>query len=970
MIRYTIPLDSTSSNQAHRLGVNSLAIDPTQNGTLYSAGRDGIIAAWDLKMDLSRIPNRYAEDDFEMQVDGINGHSTCKQGIQAHTNWVNQIGISPNYQNIYSCSSDATVKVWRPNSSDNHKPDNIGSHTDYVKCLVVPKFSTEWIATAGLDRSTIIWDTSGKGERMRIDGQSRDGTMKQSIYSLAAGPNLLITGGIEKVMRVWDMRSASRISKLIGHTDNVRSILCSDDGTKVISASSDSTIKIWDLVAGRCLHTLTMHSDPVWTLLSDHPALSVFHAGDKAGLLTKTDMRAEQVEDSGEGACTAICREDSGINGIAILGDRIFTATAKSSINRWRDTETEHSNPFADPRASPKLQTLRADSAVPASRRLSNIANGVRRPSSVRNHAKPNKIHFGIQPMAATIVPHGNSLRKSSLWSASSVVSLALSEDEESSAYSLELLEPLRNSPETTIKGQAGLIQHVLLSDRMRVLTQDTDGCVTLWDITQCKQINDYGKVDMEKIEQQLQSQIAIGSWCSVNTKLGALTVELDPRNMLDAETYFDAVTGNDQLDFETRNQRFNIGKWMLKALFQSLVDAEKERDSRSGLRARQRRPDKLDLSSLSSTVASGHQEASESAKSSFTFGSKNPYASAMATPGTSLGLTAPLPVYTPKGATSTVGHQHHGSLSSMSSSSNPSSPVVTNDYFGGSHGSKDPDATPMGNNEPPTPGSMPKTPGGSLMKNIKWLRNSKTPKASLDLKRTSSATPMAIAPLTASAVEVTAPQNCQEFITQQRKMYQARPGVPPLTTENKPEGWVKFLEPMPNLVLPPNVDLSLAHFQPGEGEAKDTYRGTLASLPADLSTATLLFPVWLGQILLLNEVPVSMQNTESNKHYFTFAPHHTSSLQDPFNSSPTNLMRLGAARSLRIRKALTYISQRLPAETVEKEGESKNEENWLEIVVNNTPVDPDWTLLMARRHLWKQGGDMKLEYRLQKERT
>lgn len=48
---------------AHRLGVNSLALDPSagrdhsqphHGGILYSAGRDGVVAGWDLHMPLQR----------------------------------------------------------------------------------------------------------------------------------------------------------------------------------------------------------------------------------------------------------------------------------------------------------------------------------------------------------------------------------------------------------------------------------------------------------------------------------------------------------------------------------------------------------------------------------------------------------------------------------------------------------------------------------------------------------------------------------------------------------------------------------------------------------------------------------------------------------------------------------------------------------------------------------------------------
>lgn len=58
---------------------------------------------------------------------------------------------------------------------------------------------------------------------------------KCSIYALAVNPSgtILASGSPEKVVRLWDPRSGKRISKLTGHTDNIRALLISDDGQYV-----------------------------------------------------------------------------------------------------------------------------------------------------------------------------------------------------------------------------------------------------------------------------------------------------------------------------------------------------------------------------------------------------------------------------------------------------------------------------------------------------------------------------------------------------------------------------------------------------------------------------------------------------------------------------------------------------------------------------------------------------------------
>jgi WD repeat-containing protein 48 len=58
---------------------------------------------------------------------------------------------------------------------------------------------------------------------------------KSSIYAIATDPmgKVIASGGPERVIRTWDCRTGKRIGKLVGHTDNIRSILISEDARYV-----------------------------------------------------------------------------------------------------------------------------------------------------------------------------------------------------------------------------------------------------------------------------------------------------------------------------------------------------------------------------------------------------------------------------------------------------------------------------------------------------------------------------------------------------------------------------------------------------------------------------------------------------------------------------------------------------------------------------------------------------------------
>ena len=54
-------------------------------------------------------------------------------------------------------------------------------------------------------------------------------------------------------VRLWDPRAGGKVAKLRGHTDNVRALALSHDGTRALSGASDGTVKLWDVGMQRCV---------------------------------------------------------------------------------------------------------------------------------------------------------------------------------------------------------------------------------------------------------------------------------------------------------------------------------------------------------------------------------------------------------------------------------------------------------------------------------------------------------------------------------------------------------------------------------------------------------------------------------------------------------------------------------------------------------------------------------------------
>jgi WD repeat-containing protein 48 len=351
--------------------------------------------------------------------------------------------------------------------NESEAPQTIGQHADYVKCLATPGSDADWVASGGLDRRICLWDLNGAGKKLEIEVGDEEKSEKGSVYALSVSRSVLASGGPDAIVRLWDPKSGKRVTKFVGHTDNVRDILINESGDMIMTASSDQTVKVWSVTAGRCMHTLTMHNDSVWSMFSDDPQLGVFYSSDRSGLVVKTDVRGTLGE-LDDGISLAVAQENDGVNKVIACGNYIWTATSSSSINRWANVDTGDNiqlpQAYRHHRASsaasrPSFLSLPAANGqtgkeIPAQSVL-RISNTATFPASVARDSDAATTYSSLNRKGSEIIVDPD----------------------------IGVIVPIHALPEETIEGQHGLVKHKLLNDRRRALTLDTAGDVLLWDL-------------------------------------------------------------------------------------------------------------------------------------------------------------------------------------------------------------------------------------------------------------------------------------------------------------------------------------------------------------------------------------------------------------------------------------------------------------------------------------------------------
>ena len=99
---------------------------------------------------------------------------------------------------------------------------------------------------AGAKLDNAHWDGVSLGQLPMLLGHTGDVT---SVCVTADGKRV-VSGSVDKTVRVWSLESGEQVRQLSGHTGTVRSVCVTADGKYVVSGSADNTVRVWSLESG------------------------------------------------------------------------------------------------------------------------------------------------------------------------------------------------------------------------------------------------------------------------------------------------------------------------------------------------------------------------------------------------------------------------------------------------------------------------------------------------------------------------------------------------------------------------------------------------------------------------------------------------------------------------------------------------------------------------------------------------
>ena len=164
--------------------------------------------------------------------------------LKGHTKRVSGVSFIPGSENLLSCAHDKTVKLWKKSGDSYSQAASFSPHAAEVTDITVHP-TGQYVVSTSLDKTWSFSDIDSG----RVFTTSAASDVGGTLECAAFHPDGVIfgTGTGANLVRIWDTKTCKMAATFEGHAGVVNSVVFSENGYHMASASDDKTVRVWDL---------------------------------------------------------------------------------------------------------------------------------------------------------------------------------------------------------------------------------------------------------------------------------------------------------------------------------------------------------------------------------------------------------------------------------------------------------------------------------------------------------------------------------------------------------------------------------------------------------------------------------------------------------------------------------------------------------------------------------------------------
>lgn len=206
----------------HNKSVSAIAIT-TDSQKLVTGGGEGQVRVWKIVVDPINVQRSRGE---------------MLANMKEHKGKVTAIQIHPMDHTCVSASSDGSTIVWCLKA---YTRKQIVLSNTLFKCVTFGAKGLH-ILTAGTDRKIGYWEVTDGSALRELEG-SKAGAI--NTLDIASDGKVFVTGGEEKLLKLWTYNEGSVTHVGIGHSDEITKVKICPNRRIIVSAGKDGSILVW-----------------------------------------------------------------------------------------------------------------------------------------------------------------------------------------------------------------------------------------------------------------------------------------------------------------------------------------------------------------------------------------------------------------------------------------------------------------------------------------------------------------------------------------------------------------------------------------------------------------------------------------------------------------------------------------------------------------------------------------------------
>lgn len=220
--------------KGHSGWVTSIATPLDNSDMLLSSSRDKSVILWTI----TREEGNYG---------------FARRALKGHSHFVEDVVISSDGQFALSGSWDGTLRLWDLNTGTTARRF-IGHSKDVLS--VAFSVDNRQIVSGSRDKTIKLWNTLGECKYTIQEQDGHTEWVSCVCFSPVTANPIIVSGGWDKLVKVWSLKNCKLHTNLVGHTGYVNAVTVSPDGSLCASGGKDGVAMLWDLAEGKRLYCL------------------------------------------------------------------------------------------------------------------------------------------------------------------------------------------------------------------------------------------------------------------------------------------------------------------------------------------------------------------------------------------------------------------------------------------------------------------------------------------------------------------------------------------------------------------------------------------------------------------------------------------------------------------------------------------------------------------------------------------